>query len=155
MYMHMCMCTWRSKATRPADVHHRDMLMSPDAHVLSHVNTCTQGRVVALHTRFEIRCLGTCADPELIDTGSVVAFLVSGTDSYGSLSEAKAPSDPELRYLSSCFGRTRPRPGAVQVGERTCSTDGHSFVRLLPCTVDTCTYSSGLRRPMFASRPRQ
>ena len=45
-------------------------------------------------TRSEIRGLGTCADPELIDAGAVVAPLVSGTDSYayGSLSEAKRSS---------------------------------------------------------------
>ena len=40
-------------------------------------------------TRSEIRCLETCAHPELIDAGPVVAPLVSGTASYGSLSEAK------------------------------------------------------------------
>ena len=40
-------------------------------------------------TGFEIRRAVTCANPELIDLGSVVAPLVSGTDSYGSVSEAK------------------------------------------------------------------
>ena len=36
-----------------------------------------------------LECLWTCANPELIDAGSVIAPLVSGTDSYGSLDEAK------------------------------------------------------------------
>ena len=36
-----------------------------------------------------MRCLGTCAHPELIDAGSVVALLASETDSYGFSSEAK------------------------------------------------------------------
>ena len=40
-------------------------------------------------TRSEIRCPVTCANPELIDAGSVATPLVSGTDSYGSVSEAK------------------------------------------------------------------
>ena len=35
------------------------------------------------------RCAVTCANPELIDAGPVVASLVSETGSYGSVSEAK------------------------------------------------------------------
>ena len=42
-----------------------------------------------LSTGSEIRCLGTCANPELIDAGSVVTPWVYGTNTYGSLSEAK------------------------------------------------------------------
>ena len=41
------------------------------------------------NTGSEIRCLRTCANQDLIDAGSVVAPLGSGTDSYGSVSEAK------------------------------------------------------------------
>ena len=43
------------------------------------------------NTGSEIRCLRTCANQDLIDAGSVVAPLGSGTDSYGSVSEAKRP----------------------------------------------------------------
>jgi hypothetical protein len=49
--------------------------------------------------------------PELIDVGSVVAPLVSGTDSYGYVSEAKRSRGA---VSADVFGRTHPRPGAPQ-----------------------------------------
>ena len=81
-----------------------------------HLDVTLRAKIHDLPGVSSLECLWTCANPELIDAGSVVARLVSGTDSYGSLGEAKRSRAAEVRYQLIFWPNANldpsPHPGA-------------------------------------------